>query len=132
MEADIKKREFIQRTPYISEVKISFVQPFVLYGNGGAGKSALLSKSALQSLKVETDICFYMSLFSKTIYILSSQLHCEEDPLKMLLEITQRPLLQEWLSPAVPLLMVRYCGTTPNSTALGPLLKYYAALIFAP
>ena len=31
---------------------ISFVQPFVLYGNGGAGKSALLSKSALQSLKV--------------------------------------------------------------------------------
>ena len=32
---------------------IYFVQPFVLYGNGGAGKSALLSKSALQSLKVE-------------------------------------------------------------------------------
>ena len=55
-------------------------KPFVLYGAAGSGKSALLSKSALQSLKV-------------------------------------------WLAPAVPLLMGRYCGTTPNSTALGPLLK---------
>ena len=55
-------------------------KPFVLYGAAGSGKSALLSKTALQSLKV-------------------------------------------WLSPAVPLLMCRYCGTTPNSTALGPLLK---------
>jgi len=55
-------------------------KPFVLYGAGGSGKSALLSKTALQSLK-------------------------------------------EWLPPAVPLLMCRYCGTTPNSTALGPLLK---------
>ena len=27
-------------------------QPFVLYGAGGSGKSALLSKTALQSLKV--------------------------------------------------------------------------------
>jgi len=55
-------------------------KPFVLYGAGGSGKSALLSKTALQSIK-------------------------------------------DWLSPAVPLLMCRYCGTTPNSTALGPLLK---------
>ena len=55
-------------------------KPFVLYGAGGSGKSALLSKAALESLT-------------------------------------------QWLSPAVPLLMVRYCGTTPNSTALGPLLK---------
>ena len=31
--------------------------------------------------------------------------------------------LKEWLAPAVPLLMCRFCGTTPNSTALGPLLK---------
>ena len=56
------------------------LKPFVLYGAAGSGKSALLSKFALQSLKV-------------------------------------------WLAPAVPILMVRYCGTTPNSTALGPLLK---------
>ena len=35
-------------------------------------------------------------------------------------------LPQVWLAPAVPLLMVRYCGTTPNSTALGPLLKSLA------
>ena len=55
-------------------------KPFVLYGAGGSGKSALLSKTALMSIK-------------------------------------------EWLQPAVPLLMCRYCGTTPNSTALGPLLK---------
>ncbi|XP_023324790.1 NACHT and WD repeat domain-containing protein 2 [Eurytemora carolleeae] len=55
-------------------------KPFVLFGAGGSGKSALLSKTALQSLK-------------------------------------------EWLAPAVPLLMCRFCGTTPNSTALGPLLK---------
>ena len=51
-------------------------KPFVLYGAGGSGKSALLSKAALESLT-------------------------------------------QWLSPAVPLLMVRYCGTTPNSIALG-------------
>ena len=25
---------------------------------------------------------------------------------------------QEWLAPAKPLLMIRFCGTTPNSTAL--------------
>ena len=31
--------------------------------------------------------------------------------------------MQEWLAPAKPLLMIRFCGTTPNSTALGPLLK---------
>ena len=31
--------------------------------------------------------------------------------------------LKEWLAPSVPLLMCRFCGTTPNSTALGPLLK---------
>ena len=49
---------------------ISFVQPFVLYGNGGAGKSALLSKSALQSLKVEE----MLKSLSLAIYILSSQL----------------------------------------------------------
>ena len=55
-------------------------KPFVLYGAAGSGKSALLSKTALMSLK-------------------------------------------EWLAPAVPLLMCRFCGTTPNSTALGPLLK---------
>ena len=55
-------------------------KPFVLYGAGGSGKSALLSKTALMSIK-------------------------------------------EWLLPSVPLLMCRYCGTTPNSTALGPLLK---------
>ena len=30
---------------------------------------------------------------------------------------------QEWLAPAKPLLMIRFCGTTPNSTALGPLLR---------
>ena len=48
----------------------SFVQPFVLYGNGGAGKSALLSKSALQSLKVEE----MLKSLSLAIYILSSQL----------------------------------------------------------
>ena len=27
--------------------------------------------------------------------------------------------LKSWLAPAVPLLMVRFCGTTPNSTSLG-------------
>ena len=31
--------------------------------------------------------------------------------------------IQEWLAPAKPLLMIRFCGTTPNSTALGPLLR---------
>ena len=31
--------------------------------------------------------------------------------------------LTDWLSPATPLLLVRFCGTTPNSTSLGPLLK---------
>lgn len=61
-------------------ITASSSKPFVLYGAGGSGKSALLSKTALMSR-------------------------------------------QEWLLPSVPLLMCRYCGTTPNSTALGPLLK---------
>ena len=55
-------------------------KPFVMYGAGGSGKSAMLSKAAYESLK-------------------------------------------RWLQPAVPLLMCRFCGTTPNSTSLGPLLK---------
>ena len=60
-------------------------KPFVLYGAAGSGKSALLSKTALMSLK-------------------------------------------EWLTPAVPLLMCRFCGTTPNSTALG--LKLFLCHFF--
>ena len=55
-------------------------KPFVMYGAGGSGKSAVLSKAAFNTLTT-------------------------------------------WLQPSVPLLMVRYCGTTPNSTSLGPLLK---------
>ena len=54
-------------------------QPFVLYGAGGSGKTAMVSMTASKSL-------------------------------------------HEWLKPAVPLLLVRYCGTTPNSKLLGPLL----------
>ncbi len=30
--------------------------------------------------------------------------------------------LKTWLAPAVPLLMVRFCGTTPNSTSLGKIM----------
>ena len=54
-------------------------QPFVLYGAGGSGKTAMVSMAASKSL-------------------------------------------HEWLKPAIPLLLVRYCGTTPNSKLLGPLL----------
>ena len=53
--------------------------PFVFYGAGGSGKTAMVSKTACSSV-------------------------------------------QEWLLPAKPLLIVRYCGTTPDSSALGPLL----------
>ena len=53
--------------------------PFVLYGAGGSGKTAMLSKIASKSL-------------------------------------------QEWLQPSKPLLIVRYLGTTPDSSSLGPLL----------
>jgi hypothetical protein len=37
--------------PYLQSL---FLQPFVLFGAGGSGKSALLSKTALQSIKVCT------------------------------------------------------------------------------
>ena len=40
-----------------------------------------------------------------------------------MLSMTGYKALNEWLSPAKPLLFVRFCGTTPNSTSLGPLLK---------
>ena len=40
-----------------------------------------------------------------------------------MLSMTAYKALIEWLSPAQPLLLVRFCGTTPNSTSLGPLLK---------
>jgi hypothetical protein len=55
---DIQK---IHKTFYIFYVNIenclpitSILQPFVLFGAGGSGKSALLSKTALQSIKVCT------------------------------------------------------------------------------
>lgn len=54
-------------------------KPFVLYGAGGSGKTAMLSMTASKSCK-------------------------------------------EWLKPAKPLLLVRYLGTTPDSSSLGPLL----------
>ena len=54
--------------------------PFVLYGAGGSGKTALLSMAASNSLK-------------------------------------------EWLKPASPILIIRYLGTTPDSSSLGPLLN---------
>ena len=53
--------------------------PFVFYGAGGSGKTAIVSKVACLSV-------------------------------------------EEWLPPAKPLLIVRYCGTTPESSSLGPLL----------
>ena len=53
--------------------------PFVFYGEGGSGKTAMLSTAASKSV-------------------------------------------EEWLAPAKPLLIVRYCGTTPDSSSLGPLL----------
>ena len=53
--------------------------PFVLYGAGGSGKTAMVSMAASKSL-------------------------------------------HEWLKPSTPLLLVRYCGTSPNSSSLGPLL----------
>jgi len=40
-----------------------------------------------------------------------------------MLSMTGYKALNEWLAPAKPLLFVRFCGTTPNSTSLGPLLK---------
>ena len=54
-------------------------RPFVLYGAGGSGKTAMLSMTASKS-------CI------------------------------------EWLKPAKPLLIVRYLGTTPDSSSLAPLL----------
>ena len=40
-----------------------------------------------------------------------------------MLSMTAYRAAYEWLQPAKPLLFVRFCGTTPNSTSLGPLLK---------
>ena len=40
-----------------------------------------------------------------------------------MLSMTAYKALNEWLVPSKPLLFVRFCGTTPNSTSLGPLLK---------
>ena len=54
-------------------------KPFVFYGAGGSGKTAVLSKTAVKSV-------------------------------------------DEWLKPAAPLLVIRYLGTTPDSSSLGPLL----------
>ena len=40
-----------------------------------------------------------------------------------LLSMTAYKAINEWLVPAQPLLLIRFCGTTPNSTSLGPLMK---------
>ena len=40
-----------------------------------------------------------------------------------LLSMSAYKSLKEWLAPSRPLLFIRFCGTTPNSTSLGPLLK---------
>ena len=55
------------------------MEPCVLYGAGGSGKTAMLSMAASKSLK-------------------------------------------EWLQPSKPILIVRYLGTTPDSSSLVPLL----------
>ena len=70
-------------------------KPFVMFGAGGAGKSSMLSMTAYK--------------VSGETQVRSSSVICQA--------------LTEWLSPATPLLLVRFCGTTPNSTSLGPLLK---------
>ena len=82
-------------------------KPFVLYGAAGSGKSALLSKVGNNHFHITT------------------LLFVDENIKLLIISPLQTALmsLKEWLAPAVPLLMCRFCGTTPNSTALGPLLK---------
>ena len=40
-----------------------------------------------------------------------------------MLSMTAYKAVNHWLSGSEPILFVRFCGTTPNSTSLGPLLR---------
>ena len=48
------------------------------------------------------NIQIYMALYLRSLHFRTAQMS-----------------LKDWLAPAVPLLICRFCGTTPNSTALG-------------
>ena len=47
-----------------------------------------------------------------------------------MLSMTAYNSLNKWLKGCIPQLSIRFCGTTPYSTALGPLLKSICQVIF--
>ena len=83
-------------------------QPFVLFGAGGSGKTALLSKVACKSMAAVTHI--EAGLNAPHMSALKGQ--------------NLRSFLKnkEWFLTGKPLLIVRYLGTTPDSSSLVPLL----------
>ena len=110
-----------------------FVQPFVLYGNGGAGKSALLSKSALQSLKVfyvallqSINLWWIKSYFPKVLNCCrnGSPLQCRCSWCATAAQL-QTPPLSDRCSSSKLIPSIWTCFINSNSTALGPLLKQF-------
>ena len=84
-------------------------EPFILFGSGGSGKTALLSKAACKSMEA-TDKCV-------TGIVNQSK---QKGKWKKLTSDAQKQ--NEWEVPGKPILIVRYLGTTPDSSSLLPLL----------
>ena len=74
-------------------------RPFTLFGSGGSGKTALLSKVAQKCMTAT-----YTSNNGGSPHLRGFMKN------------------KEWTLFGKPILVVRYCGTTPDSSSLGPLL----------
>ena len=74
-------------------------RPFTLFGAGGSGKTALLSKVATKCMSATY-----------------------QKPNNGSPNLRGFMKNKEWVLSGKPILIVRYCGTTPDSSSLGPLL----------
>ena len=91
-------------------------QPFVLFGAGGSGKTALLSKIACNAMDVETEDDYEDLEVSQ-----NDQRDLKDSSGKMPKKgklLSVRSVL--WTGK--PLLIIRFLGTTPDSSSLAPLL----------
>ena len=80
-------------------------QPFVLFGAGGSGKTALLSKVACKSMNADDNI-------KEDI----PESDCQPG------NHARKQKESSWFPSGKPMLVIRYCGTTPDSSSLAPLL----------
>jgi hypothetical protein len=117
-------KDFYGRVSELNQLKAYMIssrnnQPFVLFGTGGSGKTALLSKIACKSTEKENHAEEYPA--SENPLLGSQDIHLSPS--------SSKPSSQQsssrndgWFSGGKPIFIIRYLGTTPDSSSLVPLL----------